>query len=674
MMLTHYFINCQYLEFSIMMKKKFPILAVLFVLCFSFSLNGQDLIDRTRDNITIISKDSSPNLIAERINLEKNNQIFKEFALFDINQQRSNKEFKEYLYDAVFLNLRPNDLNATFNARLSNMTLEIPVSSTQSFELELSQVEVLSPSFVLRTSDGKAYSQGDFPVLFYRGIVKGDPNSTATITIFENEIKGLITDRDGNYVLAPITGYPEQYTLYNDKNLVAENTSQCGTDDDLMHIGASVEEQVENTNRAANCVEVFVETDFYTFQSHGSSLINFENFLSSLFSEVATLYSNENIEISLSEVFVWTSPDPYASLNSTSAILEKFGEVRQNDYTGRLAHFISARNLGGGVAWLDVLCYNYFTFNADWNGDGVAETHHAGPYAVSGSLSTLVVPIPTFSWNVNVFAHEMGHNFGSPHTQRCVWGPNNNQALDNCVGTEGSCGPGPTPLTGGTVMSYCHLTPIGINLNHGFGEEPGDLIRDRFNNASCNLTCEGAVQLPIELLTFTAKENNQSSTLLEWTTATEINASHFEIERRAIGKSWEELDKVAAIGQSSDIEFYQFEDKNPLNGENFYRLKQVDLNGEFIYSDIEVLTFKGGHNIVFNNPVHDILNVNIRTLETKITRMTMYDAHGRLVSQRFVDLVEGFNTVEWDMSYLSKGIYFIHVDEDTPSVFKLVKM
>lgn len=673
MMLYNYSINCFYLEFNMMMKKNISILGVLFVLCFSMTLNGQDLIDRTRTNTTLNST-AAPNAVAELINLERNSSSgFSPVSMFSVNEQKNIYQYQDYLHDAVFLSLNTRELQSAYNTRATNIELEIPVTRSKSFELELTRVEVLTPDFLLKTSDGREYTYDQIPVVFYRGIVKGDVNSTATITVFKNQIKGLITDHDGNYVLAQISDQVGEYTLYNDVNLVAENTSQCGTDDDLMAIGADVAEQIESPQRSTNCVEIFIETDQYTYLQHGS-VLNFQNFLTSLFSEVATLYANENINISLSEVLVWTTPDPYASLNSTSAILDKFGEIRKNNYTGRLAHFISSRNLGGGIAWLNVLCYNYFNFNADWNGDGIAETHHAGPYAVSGSISTSVTPIPSYSWNVNVFAHEMGHNFGSPHTQKCTWGPNNNAALDNCVNTQGSCGAGPAPSNGGTVMSYCHVTSYGINFNNGFGDEPGDLIRSNYNNSSCNLACENAVQLPVELVTFTAKEGAEQSALLQWTTATEWNSSHFEIERQTADKNWESLDKVMAIGQTTDIQRYEFEDHRPEKGENFYRLKQVDINGDYVYSDVEVLTFEGKNDIVFNNPVNDVLSIQISTLDAKAVRIAMYDAQGRLVEQRSADLYEGYNTVEWDMSHLSTGIYFMKVEDDSSTMFKLVKM
>ena len=105
-------------------------------------------------------------------------------------------------------------------------------------------------------------------------------------------------------------------------------------------------------------------------------------------------------------------------------------------------------------------------------------------------MGTSITTFPTYSWNVQVFAHEMGHNMGSNHTQSCSWN-GNNTAIDACSPTEGGCAStyGACPPGGGTIMSYCNVTNCGIDFNNGFGQQPGDLIRNRYNNAACTLTC-----------------------------------------------------------------------------------------------------------------------------------------------------------------------------------------
>ncbi|MFT6808126.1 MAG: hypothetical protein ACJA01_001350 [Saprospiraceae bacterium] len=188
------------------------------------------------------------------------------------------------------------------------------------------------------------------------------------------------------------------------------------------------------------------------------------------------VYAAETITMSLSKTFVWTSnaaPYPYTTDDLTDAgkILTRFGERIKNNLTGNLAHFITTVNTGQtlGIAWTDVLCFAY---------NGVPQ--HAGPYGVTADLGTSQA-FPDNSQDVVTFAHELGHNIGSPHTHDCEWGPNN-LAIDNCVATEANnCGL-VTPLEQtGTIMSYCN----NALLSKGFGELPGALIRTKYNNAKC---------------------------------------------------------------------------------------------------------------------------------------------------------------------------------------------
>ena len=153
---------------------------------------------------------------------------------------------------------------------------------------------------------------------------------------------------------------------------------------------------------------------------------------------VRVLYQNENIATEISEILVWTSPDPYPS-SSSSAALNAFQSRLNGNYNGDLAHLVSSVNANnGGVAYVDALCAPFY---------GIAYSNIGRTYS----------EFPTYSWTVSVVTHEMGHNLGSPHTQSCSW-PGG--ALDNCYPTEGNCASGPAPINGGTIMFL--LSPFAI--------------------------------------------------------------------------------------------------------------------------------------------------------------------------------------------------------------------
>jgi hypothetical protein len=222
-------------------------------------------------------------------------------------------------------------------------------------------------------------------------------------------------------------------------------------------------------------VKVYIEADKAIYDAKGGTS-GAVNWISSLFESIKILYANESITTEISEIFVWNTQDSYSTSSSVTA-LNAFRSARPNA-NGDLKHLIALKPSGlGGVAWVNTLCTSY-------------------AYAYS-NVQSVFKTFPAYSWTLMVFAHEMGHNLGSPHTQACKWGSSNNQALDNCSATEGNCAPGPTPTNGGTVMSYCHLSSVGINLSNGFGPEPGDLIRSKVAAAQCLTETNGCVGIAL---------------------------------------------------------------------------------------------------------------------------------------------------------------------------------
>ena len=463
------------------MLKYFPLLNLFFVF-FMVKNEGytQDLIERTQQQITRQSNETEPNELAKLVAKNHQNTVrFNEFSPFEVKEDVSSLT-ENYALGSVHLTIQEDQLDAFIREQPASTTLKIPVDQKSYFELELFKVDLFAENFVYRTSDGRDVTTLNHGV-FYRGIIKGDNNSIASASIFGQEIRIMIGDDDGNYVIGKLKD-GNAHVLYNDRKLLLEAPPGCAVDETQDLGKGNLQNQIAGTarNSMAKCVPIYVECDYDMYVKHNRSEASVIAFVSALMNETATIYANEQIAISLSDVKVWTSTDPYASLNNTLSVLQRFGQLTQNNYNGRLAHFISTRRLGGGVAWLDVLCSDYFTFGSN----------HAGPYAVSAGMGTSITTFPTYSWNVEVFAHEMGHNMGSPHTQNCSWN-GNNTAIDACSPTEGGCPStyGACPPGGGTIMSYCHLTNCGIDFNNGFGVQPGALLRNRYNNAACALTC-----------------------------------------------------------------------------------------------------------------------------------------------------------------------------------------
>ncbi|MEJ8804538.1 T9SS type A sorting domain-containing protein [Pontibacter sp. H249] len=95
--------------------------------------------------------------------------------------------------------------------------------------------------------------------------------------------------------------------------------------------------------------------------------------------------------------------------------------------------------------------------------------------------------------------------------------------------------------------------------------------------------CLPITPLAVELISFTGKAT-ESGINLEWSTASEENNSHFDVERSTDGKSFEKIAKIEGNGNSNTVIKYSFNDTNPQFGENYYRLRQADFDGQFEYS------------------------------------------------------------------------------------------
>jgi len=384
--------------------------------------------------------------------------------LFSVDPQSANKSslITKDLKDKSLLKLDEKLNDQLLSNAPDVLSLNLP--SKENFELQLVKQEVTTFDFSVVTdqSNGKAIDYK--PGLHYRGIVKNLPGSLVSISILNGEVMGLISTPEGNYNLGKMEGLDKTYVLYNDKNLSGKKNAPCETPE--MPEGFTIKiPDTDHYKATVKCVKVYIETDYDLYQNKGSATA-VSDYITGLFNQVATLYQNESITTQISQIYVWTSNDPYSG-NSSSNYLSAFRSTRTT-YNGDIAHLVNLTGNLGGVAYVDVICNKSYG------------------YAFS-CISPSYNSVPTYSWSVEVFTHEMGHNLGSPHTQSCSW---QGGALDNCYTTEGGCPAGPAPTNGGTIMSYCHLTSYGINFNNGFGQQPGNLIRSRVSTATCLGTCE----------------------------------------------------------------------------------------------------------------------------------------------------------------------------------------
>lgn len=341
------------------------------------------------------------------------------------------------------------------------------------WELELVQNDLFSPSFAVTTGthphDKFAYDPTT--VLHYKGRIKGKPRSFAAVSILNNQLVGVIADEKGNINIGLVKDAPTagEHIIYRESDLRIANEFSCGTDEEEGANSTSLPTYDAPPTLAATLnsepVDMYYEADNSMYVNNSSNVTNVVNYVTSLFNVVRTLYDNDSVNVKISGIKVWNTVDPYAGTANTSTALTAFSSAMANGFPGDLAHLLSQRGLGGGRAYIDVLC----------SGNSVKT-------GVDGNLSNSFSAFPVYSWSAMVITHETGHNLGSPHTQSCSW-PGG--AIDNCYTTEGGCAAGPAPVNGGTIMSYCHLVAAGINFANGFGPLPGERIRSRIRTSTC---------------------------------------------------------------------------------------------------------------------------------------------------------------------------------------------
>ena len=319
-----------------------------------------DLIKITQNGINKSKSDSPPNVLAGQINSLRPHFEFDDINIFRVSS-RLPKKYLEYVSEGVYLCLETDKLSVFNKAKEEHISLRIPVQKNKYIELELYKTKIISDNFVVRTSSANESEKINEPGLFYRGIVKGDPQSLAAISVFENSIRGLIADAGGNYVLAQVSDSDENYILYNDKKLKAKQDFDCDVpysdfSRDSINIDSS---NIPKSSHGTHCVEVYIECDFHIYQRTGSTS-DLLNYVTSLFNEVSTIYANENILVKVSEIFIWTNTDLYDGLTQASDILNLFRQTRLNNFNGKLAHLISSKGTYGtgvaGRAWVNQLC------------------------------------------------------------------------------------------------------------------------------------------------------------------------------------------------------------------------------------------------------------------------------------------------------------------------------
>ncbi len=209
-----------------------------------------------------------------------------------------------------------------------------------------------------------------------------------------------------------------------------------------------------------------------------------------------------------------------------------------------------------------------------------------------------------------------------------------------------------------------------VVINSGAGGSPGEFTTYAVSDALANeyvansLTYStplpvGSAVLPVLFTKFDASCTNNGA-LVSWSTSSEYNSDYFEVERSVNGNDWTKIAKIKASGTTSTAHTYQQTDV--FSGTAFYRIKQVDLDGHFIYTSI----FKSNCDrkkfniVIYPVPARDLLKVVISSDKSVKTQLMVMDAVGKVVRKIDLNLLNGNNTFQVNLKGLASGEYLIH--------------
>lgn len=491
----------------------------------------------------------------------------------------------------------------------------------------------------------------------------------AITTIFVNKSNG--ESDDGFLSYASSSSYND-FLLINSSNItfyrgnanvststnVSDNsfnvvTASWNTDDDAVSViknGGSASTRSINSNliTQGGCLAIGAEQDAIngnyessqTFNGDFTELIIFNFEINSAQRKIIENYLSSKYDISISnDMYAYDNDDatnPYYYYN-VNGIGQDNANVRHTDSKGKnMVRINNASSLGNGeyLFWGDDnvdVNGDDFSFSIPWtdtpNGIG---NYMKRVWRVdeTGNVGTVSVTVDVSGWTYDAIGDIVlmidsdDGDFENASTQ----------AFSSINGTQ--------------------ITYDNVNFSSGdffsFGENNGD------DNS-----------LPVELVLFevSASENN---VLLKWQTASEINNSHFEIIRSKDGENWLCIGKQNGNGNDIDGEDYSFVDYNPLNGINYYKLKQFDFDGSFSYSQIKSVDFNMNNfnALIYPNPLNNSdlyieANHNIKSIE-------IYNSQMQLI-KTYSDKSAKSKLINIDFS---EGVYLVKIYSDKSSVTK----
>ena len=577
-------------------------------------------------------------------------------------------EYNEYKNKILPLVIDSKHIDHVLENKGESLDIVLPFFNNSELELELVKKEIALDGFQLVTqNENGVFTRDNYqPGFVSYKIESGDPMVSGIITYYKGRVQAVIKNGTEVFELTRIDPKRENnlpgnlYMLVNVADSPFETPLVCTAEmlDEDHGIHELMEADHDHGMRTGGnvCVNVAVEIDYFT-RSTFSSSDEAVDWALGILTAVGEIYEEEvNISIVSDYAFVWETEDPYNSYVEQStdmlySIKDKWNDDENFESVNRdLVHLFTKRtNTGtGGIAFV--------------NGAGNTNYGFGFSSSLTSDMEYADVPAPFYHWNLLVVSHEIGHNFGSMHTQWCGWsgGP-----LSNCVDLEesvpGECDPyvnNPAPSIG-TIMSYCHT----------WSQSQGGGITMKFEQQVKDVIMNKAISMQLDVCEDEDQENEQ----IVAGCIDEIACNYNSLANQSDGSCTYSEEYYDCDGHCiSDIDNDGICDELD-NCVNEWNADQTDLNENGVgdrcedflpLEELEELALVK----MFPNPSEGIINITFNNDQAKDINVSIYNVVGNRIACGYPDIFD--DKITFDLSTEAKGLYTVVLTTENQVITK----
>jgi hypothetical protein len=346
--------------------------------------------------------------------------------------------------------------------------------------------------------------------------------------------------------------------------------------------------------------------------------------------------------------------------------------------------------------------YNLTANALSMTGMGFVKTNGAGAFKLKNISASTLIPVGNASYNPVTITNNSGS--ADDFSVRVI------DEVYNSGNSNGSLMPGPhvkktwlinkTNANGGTGLGFVfNWDPADVTGTitsaalYDYNASAWGKLTGTTSSTSTSLTYTGylgsstsfaigdnSVTLPVTLSAFSASPNGKNN-ILNWATVSELNSKGFEVQRSTDGGNFYSLGFVSTKGlngNSISILNYEYVDYDVIGVDQYYRLKQIDIDGASKLSAVvkvsRAIPLKYTVSNLYPNPAADIVYFNFSSKDKTALNVEVLDLSGRVVMKKILTAVAGNNGFDFDVNRLSKGLYVLRVsNSEFISINKFVR-